>query len=249
MMKIFICEDDLVQRKKVEILVNKYIIEEALDMKLTLSADNPTAVLEHLKNSPVVSGLYFLDVDLKNEINGIELAAQIRDIDVSATIVFITTHAEMTPVVFRLKVEAMDYVVKDSPAEEIERRIKECMNLSYERYLNGKYTGEKLFQIKTKDNIVNIPFDDILFFEVEPDRSIDHQIILYTATKKIKFRSSIRRLAKEHGEFFVCHQSIAVNLNKIKEVDRKKLEVTMVNGDIIPVSHRKVAGLLKAWKH
>jgi two-component system response regulator AgrA len=170
-------------------------------------------------------------------------------VDISATIVFITTHGEMTPVVFRLKVEAMDYVVKDSPTEEIERRIKECMGLSYERYLKGKHTGEKLFQIITKDNVVKIPFDDILFFEVEPDHSIRHQVILYTATKKFKFRSTIKQLAKEHEEFFICHQSIAVNLNNIKEVDKKNMEVTMVNDDIIPVSHRKLAGLLKAWKH
>jgi len=248
MLDIFICEDDLGQRKKVEAIINKYIVDKALDMKLTLSADNPAAVLEYLQQTPVTCGLYFLDVDLQSDINGIELGTQIREMDISATIVFITTHGEMAPTVFRLKVEAMDYVLKDNPPKEIEKRIRECMDLSYERYLRGRHTGKKLFQIKTKEHVLKIPFDDILFFEVHPDPNIKHQVILYTSDSKIEFRGSLKELVEEHRELYICQKSIAVNLNKIKEVNREHMEIIMINEDILPVSRRKLPGLLKVWK-
>ncbi|MCL2841841.1 MAG: response regulator, partial [Oscillospiraceae bacterium] len=124
-----------------------------------------SALLEYLNKRQVQSGLYFLDVDLQSDLNGIELGAEIREIDVSATIVFITSHANLLPQVFRYKVEAMEYIVKDSPAEEIEKRVIECMQLAYQRYLGGKHTQVKYFTAKIGDQMLNIPFDDILFFE------------------------------------------------------------------------------------
>lgn len=68
---------------------------ENLDMETGLITEDPYEFIEYIKEN-TASGIYFLDVDLKSDINGIQLAEQIREYDPRGFIVFITTHAEMS---------------------------------------------------------------------------------------------------------------------------------------------------------
>lgn len=243
MLHVFICEDDPRQRESMETLINKYILLGDYDMDITLSAGSPAEMLDHLKKYGSKNGLYFLDVDLQSEINGIVLAAKIRALDVSATIVFITTHAELSYLVFKHKVEAMDYIIKDSPAEEIETRVMECMKLAYTRYLGGKHSKSKYFTVKAGDQMLNIPYDEILFFETH--LTLRNKIFLHTINGKVEFRGAISEVTQLGPPFYQCHQSFVVNIKKIERVDRGNREVEMIDGEIIPISVRKMAEFLK----
>ena len=53
-----------------------------------------------------MTGIYFLDVDLKSDINGIKLGSKIREKDTRGFIIFTTTHLEMSYFAFKYKVEA-----------------------------------------------------------------------------------------------------------------------------------------------
>ncbi|MFX3799847.1 DNA-binding response regulator, partial [Streptococcus suis] len=57
-----------------------------------------------------VHQLFFLDIEIKeDELKGLQVAKQIRDIDPYASIVFVTTHSEFMPLSFRYQVSALDY--------------------------------------------------------------------------------------------------------------------------------------------
>jgi len=215
---------------------------EDCDMTLRVSASSPTDILTHLENHPGTSGLYFLDVDLQHQINGIDLASRIRNMDSSATIVFITTHEEMVHLVFTHKIEAMDYIVKGITSD-FEKRVVECMKVAYKRYLDGKGFGEKIFTIKVGDQIINVPYSEILYFETH--LSVRHKIILHMYNDRIEFRSLISKIAKSDPDLFQCYQSYVVNLKKIRRLDRGKKEIELVNGQTIPVAARKIPELLR----
>ena len=243
LLNILICEDDPKQRTRIEMIVNEYILANDFYMDLALSVDNPSALLEYIKVHQVQSGLYFLDVDLQSDLNGIELGAEIRRLDVSATIVFITSHANMLPQVFKYKIEAMEYIVKDSPAKDIEKRTIACIELAYKRYLDGKHTQVKYYTAKIGDQILNIPYDDILFFE----SSITQQrrLLLHTTNSELEFRGQISDVSNLGLPFFQCHQSFVLNLKHVHHVDTINREVTMANDAIIPVARRKMAEMLR----
>jgi len=243
MLNIFICEDSKVQRNRMEAIVNKYLLSNDYDMKLALSADNPTALLTYLKAHQVQSGLYLLDVDLQSDINGIELAAIIKEIDVSATIAFITTHSEMVHYAFKLKVEAMEYILKDHSPEEIEQRVVECMQLSYKRFLDGKHTNTKYFTAKVGDQRLNIPYDDILFFESITEQR--NKIFLHKLNGTLEFYGTIHAASQLGLPFCNCHQSFTINVNHINSIDTVSREVEMTDGTIIPVAKRKMVEVLK----
>jgi len=185
-------------------------------------------------------------VDLQSDINGIELAVKIRRIDKSATIVFVTSHSELAPLVFKHKVEAMDYIVKDSPPLEIERDVISCITLAYQRFLDGKHSKDRFFTLKTGDQIYNILYDDILYFESSV--SMRNKVLLHTINSIIEFRGYINDVSDLELPFFRCHQSFLININKIQNVDKTNREVHMINGEAIPIAIRKMTSLLKCMR-
>jgi len=243
MLHIFICEDNKAQRARMEGIVNRHLLLEDFDMNIALSVENPAVLLNYLETHRIQSGLYLLDVDLQSDINGIELAAKIKKMDVSATIVFITTYSEMMHYVFRLKIEAMEYILKDSPPEEIEQRVIECMRVAYQRFLDGKHTKSKYFTVKIGEQKLNILYDDILFFESNTSRR--NKILLHKSNSILEFYGTISDVSNLGPPFCKCHQSFVVNVNYVKRIDSHNRIAEMVDDTIIPISRRKMTEFLE----
>ncbi len=77
MLDIFVCEDNAVQRQTIVQSIQNTVLIEELDMQLVLDTDDPYVLLEKIRNSRN-TGIYFLDIDLGSDINGMKLAQLIR---------------------------------------------------------------------------------------------------------------------------------------------------------------------------
>jgi len=241
MLHIFICEDNDIHRTHVENIVNKQLFTSKHDMTLALSVAKPYQLLKHIEARPGQTGLYFLDVDLQSDINGIELAAKIKQIDASATIVFITTHSEMVHYVFTLKIEAMEYILKDSPAEDIEQRVIECMKTAYQRFLKGKHANSKYFTTIIGYQKVNVKVNDIIYFESNLERR--NKILLRKIDGELEFYGTVADLSNLGRPFFQCHQSFVVYMNHVKSMKNSKAEMT--DGTHVPVARRRMVAFLE----
>lgn len=104
MLNVYVCEDNPKQLKSIETIINDFIIIHNLDMQITLATTKPDELLRNVSDSPQ-TGMYFLDVDLKSNMNGLTLAKEIRKYDPRGFIVFITTHAELTYLTFYTKLK------------------------------------------------------------------------------------------------------------------------------------------------
>ncbi|NLL00521.1 MAG: response regulator transcription factor [Clostridiales bacterium] len=241
MLSVFICEDVISQKKQLEKYIKDYIMMEELDMELVLSTDNPYDILAYLKANPNTIGLYFLDVDLKSDITGIGLASEIRELDVLGNIVFVTTHGELTYLTFVYKVEAMDYIIKDTP-EKICKRIQECLDIANKRHLNDQNSEKKLFKIKTGSSVRYIDHSEIMFFE---SGLAPHKVVLHLRNSQIEFYHTINELANIGDEFYRCHKSFVVNKNNIQNINKAEKIIEMVNGETCLISSRAMKGLLE----
>ena len=235
-LSILICEDDPVQRKNIERVVSDYLALKDYDAKLCLSTDDPLAVLGYVEANPKQSSLYILDVDLQHKLNGITLAQKIREYDPFGWIIFVTSHAEMSALTFRYRVEAMDYIVKDD-AESVADKVRECIDIAYR--LSTSTT--QYFQIKSNEGIQNVPFDTIMFFE---SSLVPHKLILHTHNERIEFRGKMKNITGP--DFFQCHKSYIVNVKNIKRINKAEKTVVMTNGETAMVTPKKLAGLIAA---
>lgn len=239
MLEIFICEDDLVQLKKLEDYVSNYIIMEDLDMKISLSTNKPDEIIDYLEENPTV-GLYFLDVDLSFDYNGIALGTKIREHDINGFIVFVTSHPELTYLSFIHKVAALDYIIK-TEFEQMKEKIKACIDTAYSRYTHTS-TVDRRFEVKMHGKSEFVDFDDILFFETDVN---ERKIILYTKNRRIKFNGKLNEIEKSHHELWRCHRSFIVNRKNIESIDRVAGVVYMIGGDSCDISKQELQKLKK----
>ena len=234
MLNIFVCEDDAVQRKSIVQIIKNTVLIEELDMQLILDTPNPYELLETVKTSQN-TGIYFLDIDLKCDMNGMKLAQQIRLYDPRCFIIFVTSHSELSYMTFQYRVEAMDFVLKDNPAEA-KVKIRECLLNALERYTLQTNKTHKVYTIEIGDRKISVDYNDILFFETS---SNIHKVILHAKDRQIEFSSTIKELEKILDDTFVrCHRSFLVNKSNIQEIDTKNRIIYFINGETCLMSTR-----------
>lgn len=241
MIDIYICEDN---RKQLN-LFTKYIADaimiEAMDMQIVQSTSDPHIILKDILSAEN-TGVFFLDIDLKSDINGLALAQRIRQIQPRCFIIFITSHSELSFLTFQYKVEALDFIIKDT-AEHIKSKIHECLLNVQEKYIFLHNNVTKSFIINHPDKCIVIDYDDILFFETS---SNVHKVILHAQKRVIEFNGQLKEIEKQLDyRFYRCHRSYIINKDNITEVDFNNLTVHMKNGETCPVSVRLKKGLKK----
>ncbi|AKN29995.1 histidine kinase [Clostridium carboxidivorans P7] len=229
MIKIYICEDIEEHRNRIRGIVKDIILEEELDMTIEIASPNPMEVLNKAKENDKDVSLYFLDVGLNSDINGITLASKIREFDEKGFIVFVTTHGEMSYLTFTYKVEAMDYIIKDDYSNMAEK-IKQCILETKKRYLKSDEDDGEIFTIRKEDKVINIKYKDILFFETS---DTIHKIILHAINRQVEFYGKMKDIEETLDERFVrFHRAYLVNKDNISEIDKKNRIIHMVNGEI-----------------
>ncbi len=239
MLNIFVCEDNTAHRRTIIKIIQNTILIDELDMQLVLDVGDPYVLLEKVKTSQNM-GIYFLDINLNHKMNGMKLAQRIRLFDPRGFIIFITAHSELSYMTFQYRVEAMDFILKDNPAE-IKVKIRECLLNAIERYTLQTNKTHNVYAIEVGGRKINIDYDDIFFFETS--RNI-HKVILHAKDRQIEFSSTIKELTNTLGSNFVrCHRSFLVNKNNIKEIDTKNRIIYFTNGETCIISTRMMKEL------
>jgi two-component system response regulator AgrA len=238
MLSVVICEDNSVHRDKLKNIIENTILREELDVSIALSTEKPEEVIDYVSKSSTPL-IYFLDVDLKNDMNGIKLGEKIRECDPLGFIIFTTTHMEMSYLAFKYKVEAMDYIIKED--EDFKQRVISCLMRAYNTYYKEDLK-EGYITIKEDMRIINIKLSDILFIETT---GTAHKIKVHEENRQIEFYGNLKDIQEKlTSNFYRCHKSYIVNKDKILEIDKKSNKIIMTDGEECYVSFRFMRGLL-----
>jgi two-component system response regulator AgrA len=233
MLPIYICEDMEEELQYFKYIINKTIEEEHLDGRVVCAAKKPADLLDHLADNKQQS-LYFLDVDLKADMNGVELGREIRKYDPRGFIVMVTTYESLTPLIFKLRVEAMDYIIKNK--DDVKGRIHECLRDAFELYMRSDM-GRTKERVRIGNSEMSYDKEAIYYFEADGTKS--HGILLYTVSNVDYITSSLSEIQSGLDDtFFRCHKSFIVNLSHIKYIDKDARAAVMDNGKNCPISKR-----------
>ena len=234
MLSVYLCEDNQSQLAYLEKVINNFILIEELDMQIVCSCTAPDKLLDYLQETQR-PGLYFLDIELNDHIDGFQLAEQIRQADPRGYIVFITTHSELSYLSFEKHVEAMDFILKDYP-KQLPLRILECMKKALELYSSITNDVHKTLSIKIGSRNIYLPIDDI--YCIKSSDNI-HKLTLLTNYAVYEFYDTLQNIqARLDSSFFQSHKSCLVNLNYIKEIDKSMHHIQLKNGQTCPLSVR-----------
>lgn len=241
MLEIFICEDNLAQRTNLEQLIQQTILLNNWEMTLRLNTENPLEILTYLEEYPQTQGVYFLDIDLNTEMNGIQLGAEIRNRNPHGKIIFITTHDELLPLTFQYKVEAMDYIAKDN-REEITQRVTEALRQANQHYLATAQPLDERICFEIGNRIRWVELSDVMFVETVPGNS--HKLILHLRNGSVSFLGNLKEIEQLSPAFYRVHKSFVANKQNIREIDQLNRELIFSNGEKCFVGRRQLKQLI-----
>lgn len=224
---IIICEDDLIQLKRLRTLIENYLLFHNNFFQLDLSVESPNEVLEYLKSSAPSHGTYILDIDLKADINGIDLAEQIRKFDINGNIIFTTTHDEMAPTTLKRKVAAIGFIEKDQSIESYRDELYGTLTYIEKLATKSQETQQQHFTFEVGNQLFN--FDQIEVFSIESS-PVPHQLIFTSKTGQYEFYGKLKELEKQYKFLFQLSRSCLINVNNVRKVDFPSRSVLLKNG-------------------
>ena len=250
MITVFICDDDRRSLDVMSTCVSNHIAFEEYDMELALSTSEPNEVLACIRENSKLTGLYFLDVELGGNINGVELARMIRQYDPRGFVVFVTAHPHYMQTTFELQVEAMDFIRKSSDENEIRDRLCKCLRNAYEKHVSRSEESRFIFK-SINGRQIACDYSDILYFQTDTNKD-SKRIVLHTKKRPHRFYGTISGLSKvlPKGQFIKCHKSAIVNVASLSESCRDDLTLgkdymVMSDGTDCSVAQRKRREMLR----
>ncbi len=174
--------------------------------------------------------IILLDVQM-NQMNGIEVANKIREMNQQVIIIFVTNY--MDSIFEGYKVRAFRYVMKENMNTELLAAIEDA--------LTELGDEQKYFQYSAKGKTMKIFYSSILYFESKA-RVID----IHTVKNTEFFYGKINAIEESLQEGFLrCHQSYIVNMKYIAGFEGNYLVLT--NGEKIPISESRKNEVKRAF--
>ncbi|MGB4627818.1 MAG: LytTR family DNA-binding domain-containing protein [Erysipelotrichaceae bacterium] len=213
---IILCEDDNVLMSHYKAIIENWVMINDYDMQLILATTDPKDVFLYLSKNKVTNSLFFLDIDLGKQLDGIDVAQQIRTDNEFAQIVFITSHQELAIETLKRQIAPLDYIVKDNRNEKAQ--LEYVLDGRHKQtFVDHRPNNRHLsFMIGTRNIRVDLTSIYLLETSVTP-----HKVILYGENMMYEFYGKMNDLEKEYPELFRVHKSFLINQNKITVVDYK----------------------------
>ena len=207
MINCIIVEDELPAREEL-----KYFLNQEKEIKLIAEFNNPLDTLNFLENN--TADVIFLDINMP-DMNGISLGKIITKMYPDMKIVFITAYKDYAVDAFEIK--AFDYLLKPYSESRIKNLLKSLINIKNEKTILIKNNNLKKITVNIDERLYVISLNDIDYIEAS-----EKETLIFSNQKKYVSRIKISKWKAmlKGNNFYRCHRSFIVNLDKITEIEQ-----------------------------
>ncbi|AJS60517.1 LytR/AlgR family response regulator transcription factor [Paenibacillus sp. IHBB 10380] len=230
-MAIYILEDQIVQALALKKVIEQYCQLHGKSRETIHTFKKVSDLLRKVQENSELN-LYFIDLEISSvEMEGLEAAKELRNIDKQGIIVFVTARSELIAISYKYYVSALTFIEKRLDYSLLKKEINNCLKI-YLEMIEHSIIDEKIFVYQTKTSIVRLYFRDIYFFSTV----YDHRILLTAKDQIRKFQGTLKNIEKCDARLFRIHQSFLVNLQHISSIDKSTREVILTKGERLPIS-------------
>jgi len=229
-MKALIVDDEKSSRE----VIFELISSECLQVNEVAEAKSVMTAIQKIKM--FVPDIIFLDVQLGKQ-TCFDILNEFGEIN--AHIIFVTAYNQYATKAFDYA--AVHYILKPIDVKQLKEAVERCSRLNYE---NDKLNLVKSFYLKTTKQDYVIEFENISYIKADGSYSMIYYKDgrdIYTS-KRIGYYESILS-----SNFLRIHNSIIVNKDEIKEVNKLKNIVVLVTGESLSISRRRRFLLKDIW--
>lgn len=235
---IFIYEDNEVILETYKNIIENYITMHN-QFKLGIVSTEIKNIENDIKNIKVkdqnFNGIYFLDIHFPcDSHSGIYYAKQIRSMDPSSKIIFISSHMELTYVTLEQHIEPFDFIIKDHGIEYIRDKIFNNLD-SISLLLDKNTTNEDKLIIKDEGMRYIIDISDVLY--IETSKLHPHKLIIHLLDhSEFEFYGKLNNVVLENEKLVRIHRSICINIQYMVYYNNN--EVTLKNNLNLPIGRK-----------
>lgn len=231
LIKIAIVEDSPEDLSNCVALLEKYSSEKGLNFDIETFNSGDSFSMHYKSQYDFI----ILDINLSLS-NGIDIARDIRLKDEEVIIMFATNLAKYAT--YGYEVDAIDFALKPLSYASFYLKLEKVMKRLSSR-------DNSFIMVVCKDGMYKLDISSILYIEV-----ISHDIIFHlTNGTEMVTSGTLKKYEEELKShwFLRCNSCYLVNARKIRRVD--KLDIELVNGKMISISHPKRKAFVKAFKN
>ena len=230
MFHIVVCDDDRsITEYLKETLEKKY--RRKIECQCVYSAEELLKWLEDLDQGH--TNIIILDIALGDD-DGIAIAKEIRSKYPQIKVILLSGYAQLASNVF--EADPVYFLSKPIDEQKLFSSVEKAMDIVQHQEIKAitvAGSGGKIHRIKV---------EDILYLETSNRNCCIH-------TDKgdcIEAAAKLSDLVNQMPDYIInSHQSFACNIKKIKSFSRED-GITMISGDVIPVSRRHYKGVKEA---
>ena len=237
MIPILICDDDTLWTQKLSKEIERFQIASDWEVCLTHVSHTPEIFLQYLRQERPQMGIYLLDIDLQSDISGMELGKEIRRLDSSAQLIFITTHDELVFPTLSMGFGVCNFIIKDQ--ENWREQLHQTFQNIEAFFRSWNHPQTPSLTLKCGSLRETLPKQDI-YFITSIKNTHRFQICSKNGYRDVPL--SLTELEKQLGEDFVlCRRDCLVNLTHIQHMDHLTRQLTLDNQEKINCS-------IRGWK-
>ena len=211
MLNFVICDDNLNILDRLEKLLENIFTKNNLEGQVSFKFDNFEDLLSCFDNGNQVDVL-LLDINLKSQKNGLDLAEEIRKKNKNVYLIFTTGHLEYAMIAYKYK--TFDYLAKPITYERLEDTIKRLFEDIYG-------LPKKYIKIDNKHTLIDET-------QVQYIKRDGMKLIFHTSSRDYETYSSFNKIQETLPKNFTrCHKSYIVNLNNINDIDPVTLSISL----------------------
>ena len=202
MLNFILCDDNLHLLDRLEKLLDNIFVKNNFDAQISLKTADYNKVLDYITNNKV--DVILLDINLKSNKTGLQVAEQIRKINRNIYIIFTTGHLEYAMVAYKYK--TFDYIAKPISYDRLEEtiiRLFEDINSEPKKYI----------KLDNKNTLVDAS-------EIQYIKRDGMKLVFHTSCRDYDIYSSFNKFQDRLPENFIrCHKSYVANISQIKDVE------------------------------
>ena len=236
-MRTLICDDEIHYANAIKESIERWK-KKTGNVSITYDVFRSSEdMLDSLRNQTIYD-LVFLDIQFPAELNGLQVAKQLRMLNDQVVIVFVSNYDEYA--IDGYKVNALRFLTK--PISD--NQVFECLDIAYRQWQIT--SANAVIVLETKQQIHKISNNSIVYIESRAHYLDIHTLNIENGT--ITIRMKIGEILKDlPSDMFVqCHQSYIINLLYVQRLTRTR--VTLTNNQETPMSIKYRDAVYKKFK-
>lgn len=228
-MKIAICDDEAVQCELLHTMVNRYLKMHQLPAAVYCFKSSEELLFQYEEHADL--DILLLDIQMK-EMNGIQLAENLRQRNEHLSIIFVTGAIDYIYESFRL--QAVNYLLK--PVDE--QKLSVCLDAAIQQNLKRN----DMLVFTTEKELIRLSYSSVYHICSE-----GHYLHIYTLDHVWRIKRNLRDILQEISDerFLKIGKSDVVNLEAVDKITSRQL--TLIDKTAIPIPKGRYREISEAF--